>query len=733
MDTERICPSCQKPLAPDVPLGLCPECLIKSGFPTGEESAGAKRPPFTPPTVEELAKLFPQLEILELIGKGGMGAVYKARQPRLNRFVALKILPPSIGSDPAFAERFAREAQALAQLNHPGIVILYEFGQAGGLHFFMMEFVDGINLRQLLVNGRIAPREALAIVPQICDALQFAHDHGIVHRDIKPENILLDRRGRVKVADFGLAKIIGGANEPVAVGRPAGAPLLTETGKIIGTPQYMSPEQIAHPANVDHRADIYALGVVFYQMLTGELPGKTIEPPSKKVHIDVRLDEVVLRALEKKPELRYQQVSEVKTMVETIVNSESTTAPVAAPSTRTRADQSPLVHIIETLFGITFTSPGAITLIKVSALGFLAFLSFLGDIPLPGMHHFFGFSGFSGFFGLIGFAFLVEFVERRKVKTKSSYPLPVVESWLAIMDAGNYAQSWDTAAKYFQKAITKVEWIERSQSARQPQGKVISRQLRTARRFGSRFIVTFDTAFAGLKAAVETVTFSREHDGQWRAIGYLILPAYAERAQLGWLGKQALFFAGLAGVLGILTICLSPNPPALLVWSILAAALFGIILGICARRNPFGKRAIKVGSINAAIWLIVLIAANLHQSTTFYIGQTSFPNGDSIVITSVRRTKEQMVVKGHYNLVSTDRARLALYITTSSTNSTHPDSRQWVQISKGQGDFELTHPHVVPGLPHLNMYPVGGGGPFAELYFGTQAEAAEEGRLGLGY
>jgi serine/threonine protein kinase len=296
----------------------------------------AKQSAFNPPTVAELAPLFPQLEILELIGKGGMGAVYKARQKQLDRIVALKILPPGIGDDPAFAERFAREAKALAKLNHPGIVTLYEFGVAPGyqpstlnsqLFFFLMEFVDGVNLRQLLHAGRVSAREALAIVPQICDALQFAHDQGIVHRDIKPENILMDRRGRVKVADFGLAKIVGNegradllvgqGGEAMQQQRPTSD--LTDAGKVMGTPQYMSPEQIHAPGEVDHRADIYALGVVFYQMLTGELPGKKIEPPSKKVHIDVRLDEIVLRALEKKPERRYQQVSEVKTEVETIV------------------------------------------------------------------------------------------------------------------------------------------------------------------------------------------------------------------------------------------------------------------------------------------------------------------------------------------------------------------------------------------------------------------------------
>jgi serine/threonine protein kinase len=328
MPAPNNCPQCGTPLPTGALTGLCPACLLKLGA-AADTITDAKQKTFVPPDISELAAKFPQLEILKLIGKGGMGAVYQARQKQLDRIVALKILPPGIGDEPAFAERFAREAKALAKLNHPNIVTLYEFGNASGQFYFLMEFVDGVNLRQLLHAGRVSAREALAIVPQICDALQFAHDQGIVHRDIKPENILLDRRGRVKVADFGLAKIVapvaavcdrreGNADE-IRQSQTAATENLTDAGRVMGTPQYMSPEQIQAPGEVDHRADIYALGVVFYQMLTGELPGKKLEAPSKKVSIDVRLDEIVLRALEKKPELRYQQVSDVKTMVETIV------------------------------------------------------------------------------------------------------------------------------------------------------------------------------------------------------------------------------------------------------------------------------------------------------------------------------------------------------------------------------------------------------------------------------
>jgi predicted Ser/Thr protein kinase len=310
METKRICPSCQKTLPPNVPLGLCPECLIKSGFNTGTDPGNpGKESGFVPPPVEELRKLFPQLEIIELIGKGGMGAVYKARQLALDRLVALKILPPGSADDAGFAERFNREARALARLNHPHIVAVHDFGQTGGQPYLLMEFVDGLNLRQVEQAGRLTPEQALEIVPQICDALQFAHNEGVVHRDIKPENILLDKKGRVKITDFGIAKIVG---------VPAGKGSLTGAKDVLGTPHYMAPEQVEKPSTVDHRADIYSLGVVFYELLTGELPLGKFQPPSRKVQMDVRLDEVVLHALEKEPERRYQQASQVKTDVETI-------------------------------------------------------------------------------------------------------------------------------------------------------------------------------------------------------------------------------------------------------------------------------------------------------------------------------------------------------------------------------------------------------------------------------
>jgi serine/threonine protein kinase len=300
MNTVRHCAGCSAPLPADAPEGLCPQCReTKAKAPHREEA----------PTPAELAQHFPQLELLELIGKGGMGIVYKARQPRLDRLVALKILPAGLGGDAAFAERFAREARAMAKLNHPGIVTIYDFGHTGILYYFVMEFVEGTDLRELMAQGQVKPATALGLVMQICEALQFAHEQGVIHRDIKPGNILLDQSGRVKIADFGLAKLV----------RPSAADVsLTGTQHVMGTPQYMAPEQMSDPQAVDHRADIYALGVVFYELLTGALPVGRFAPPSQRVKVDVRLDEVVLRALEQEPARRYQHAGDVKTDVQAI-------------------------------------------------------------------------------------------------------------------------------------------------------------------------------------------------------------------------------------------------------------------------------------------------------------------------------------------------------------------------------------------------------------------------------
>ncbi len=336
MATLPQCPTCGCEMAFDFPSGLCPDCLFAAGLNGDDESdhdnassaeAGplvAKTPPaggFVPPLPTLLAKHFPQLEIFTLLGQGGMGAVYTARQKKLDRLVALKIIRPESANDPAFAERFNREARTLARLSHPGIVAVHDFGEVvlshsdlgdetpRALYYFVMEYVDGANLRQLIAGGDLSPVQSMAIIPQICDALQFAHEAGVVHRDIKPENILLDRSGRVKIADFGLAKLASGSELDFT---------LTGTHQVMGTPLYMAPEQMEGSNTVDHRADIYSLGVVFYEMLTGHLPMGQFDPPSQQIEVDARLDDVVLRALARDPDRRYQHAGEISNQVNLI-------------------------------------------------------------------------------------------------------------------------------------------------------------------------------------------------------------------------------------------------------------------------------------------------------------------------------------------------------------------------------------------------------------------------------
>jgi len=256
------------------------------------------------PTIGELKGLFPELEIVSVLGAGGMGAVFKARQKVLERTVALKILNKRLASDKQFVARFQREAKAMAKLDHSNIVGIHDFGERGGFYFLVMEYVDGGDLKQLIEQERLAPVAALSLIPQMCEAVQFAHDQGITHRDIKPANILIDRTGRVKVADFGLAKLTQGGDLENS--------FKTLPGTTMGTPFYMAPEQMADAESVDQRADIYSLGVVIYQVLTGSLPHGDFPPPSEAApDLDPNLDDAVMRALARDPNLRYDQVKEL--------------------------------------------------------------------------------------------------------------------------------------------------------------------------------------------------------------------------------------------------------------------------------------------------------------------------------------------------------------------------------------------------------------------------------------
>ena len=279
--------------------------LLARGLNTVQPSHGAGA--WVPPAPEDLSRLLPQYHIESLLGAGGMGAVYKGRQAALDRPVAIKLLPAEIAADPQFVARFQREARTLAKLQHPGIVTVYDFGQTSAGHlYFVMEFVDGTDLHRILhAPGGVNPAQALELISQICDALHYAHEKGVIHRDIKPGNILVNTQSRAKLADFGLARPV---KEESA--------MLTASNVIMGTAAYMAPEQ--HEGHSDQRADIYALGVMLYEMLCGQRPGGAFDPPSQRVQVDVRLDGVVLKALQQAPERRYQQVSEMKTDVDRI-------------------------------------------------------------------------------------------------------------------------------------------------------------------------------------------------------------------------------------------------------------------------------------------------------------------------------------------------------------------------------------------------------------------------------
>ncbi len=270
---------------------------------------GTKRPgKWQPPAPEVLQEEFPLYEIQAVLGRGGMGAVYKARHRKLDRVEAIKILPPETDDETAeFAERFKREAMALARLNHPGIVAVHDAGEtASGLRFFVMECVEGTDVQKLVVaRGRLEPGEALRITSAVCAALAHAHRQGFIHRDIKPSNIMIASDGTVKVTDFGIAKSTGSE-----------ATLLTITGSTIGTFDFMAPEAKDAKSQVNERADIFSVGVMLYQMLTGRIPHGKYEAASRLVPgLDKRLDRIIDRALHSDREKRYASAEEMAAAV----------------------------------------------------------------------------------------------------------------------------------------------------------------------------------------------------------------------------------------------------------------------------------------------------------------------------------------------------------------------------------------------------------------------------------
>ncbi|MDP2273709.1 MAG: serine/threonine-protein kinase [Archangium sp.] len=281
----------------------------------------------------------PGYELVELLGKGGMGEVWRARQTSLGRLVAVKLLPPRFAKDPEFVARFDKEAQALASLSHPGVVQIIDRGQAGDHYFFAMELVPGINLREMMASGRLPVKDAARIGTQIARAIDYAHEMKIVHRDLKPENILIDARGHVKIADFGLAGMKGNERDIA----------LTATAVAMGTVNYMAPEQRRDAKNVDHRADLYSLGVLLYEMFTGEVPMGRFKLPSVKVPgLDPRLDEIIGALLETEPEARPSRANLVAEALEQAVpQSGGPTPATALPPTASLSPQSKAASFIQ--------------------------------------------------------------------------------------------------------------------------------------------------------------------------------------------------------------------------------------------------------------------------------------------------------------------------------------------------------------------------------------------------
>src|SRR5882724_5162775 len=313
-NTARVCAKCGATVFADAPRGFCSVCLFRTGLGSlNDESDHAEE-------ANRMEMEFGDYALLEEIGRGGQGVVYRARQKSLNRTVALKVIGLGQWSTTPHLRRFRHEAEAAARLEHPQIVPIYEIGERDGSCYFSMKFIVGGQLDAILKREPMSIRRAAELLVKIARTVQFAHERGILHRDIKPGNILLDRHGEPHLTDFGLARLIEHQST------------ITNSFDVLGTPSYMAPEQAAgRTKELTPAADVYSLGAVFYDMLTGEPPfagGTTYEtirmvleaephnPRTRNTKLDVDLATICLKCLEKDPTRRYQSAGALADDVE---------------------------------------------------------------------------------------------------------------------------------------------------------------------------------------------------------------------------------------------------------------------------------------------------------------------------------------------------------------------------------------------------------------------------------
>src|SRR6266403_4701301 len=337
-DASMQCGTCHTPF----PVNSSQETLHEGGAPKAWSVAVTSQTLGVAPAGDDLEKgtvLAGRYEILQLLGRGGMGAVYKARDSELDRIVALKLIRSELASNPQILKRFKQELILARQVTHKNVIRIFDLGQSDGIKFITMDFVEGQDLRQLLLErGQLAPEQAARIMLQICRALEAAHVEGVIHRDLKPQNIMLDAKGRVYVMDFGIA-------------RSAYLPGMTQTGALIGTPEYMSPEQ-GRGEKLTERSDLFSLGIIFYELLTGKSPyysdtplatlwkrmqEKATPPAVVDPTLPQALSSIVVKALEIEPEKRFASALEMAQQLEIWLGPSAGSSTIFLPAPRISA------------------------------------------------------------------------------------------------------------------------------------------------------------------------------------------------------------------------------------------------------------------------------------------------------------------------------------------------------------------------------------------------------------